>query len=77
MPVSCRPVLPARAQLPWILGTVSVALLAYGVFNSSGTPLLTGGLGAVATFIGFVLPRLVLRPVESEEETTGSNNQTP
>ena len=64
-----RPVLPAGRKLPWILGAVSLALLAYGLVVGNDTLVLIGGLGAAATFVGFILPRLILKTPAADEDT--------
>ena len=63
-----RPVLPTGGRLPWLLGLASGVLLAYGFVKENDTQLLIGGLGAAATFVGFILPRLLLRPLETDAE---------
>lgn len=63
-----RPVLPGGRKLPWILGVASLTVLAYGLLSEDRPLALIGGIGAAATFVGFVLPRFILPPGAAEHE---------
>jgi len=54
-----RPVLPLGRR-PWVvLLAVSLALALFGLASGSGDSLFAGSLGLAATFVAFVLPRLI------------------
>lgn len=66
-----RPVLPLGRR-PWaVLLAVSLALALFGLAAGSGDSLLAGILGLVATFVAFVLPRLVAGPAPPGDDDYG------